>query len=293
MKFVITGSLGNISKPLAQSLIAAGHQVTVISSQSERSKDIESLGATAAIGAVSDTAFLTKVFQGADAVYTMVPPSYTTPDYRQYYGEIAKSYSEAIKASGVKRVVNLSSIGAHLPGGTGPIKGLHDLEQVFNGLDEVAIVHLRPSFFYTNFYANVDMIKQAGIMGANYGADSQLVMVHPADIADAAATWLQQPFTGKSVQYVASDEMTLSEATRILGKAIGKPELPWVEFTDEQAYGGMTQAGLSEELARNYVEMGNAVKSGILWEDYLQHKPEFSKRKFTGFAQEFAAAFQA
>ncbi len=291
MKFVITGSLGNISKPLAQSLLAAGHQVTVISSQPERAKDIEALGAVAAIGSIDDVAFLTRTFTGADAIYTMVPPHYTTTDYRAYYNQAAQVYIDAIKASGVKQVVNLSSIGAHLPGGTGPIKGLHDLEGAFNTLEDVAIVHLRAGNFYTNFYGNVAMIKQAGILGANYPASTAIVMVHPADIADTAATIMQQPITGKSVRYVASEELTAEAATRLLGAAIGKPELPWVAFSDEQALEGMLQAGLSEELARNYVEMGQAVKNGILWENYQQHKPELSPRKFADFAKEFALSF--
>lgn len=291
MKFVITGSLGNISQPLTRSLIAAGHQVTVISSNPEKAAAIEALGATAATGSINDTAFLTETFRDADALYTMVPPSFTTTDYREYYRQAANSYASAIKASGVKRVVNLSSIGAHLPGGTGPIKGLHDLEHVFNTIENVSIVHLRPASFYTNYYADVDMIRQAGILGANYPARATIVLVHPADIADAAAARLQQSFTGKSVQYVASEELTLAEVTAILGTALGKPELPWVEFTDEQAYEGMVQAGLSEELARNFVEMGSATRAGILWEDYNLHKPVLSKRKFREFAQELAQQF--
>lgn len=291
MKFVITGSLGNISKPLAQSLIADGHQVTVISSQPERAKDIEAIGGTAAIGSIHDIAFLTRAFHGADAIYTMVPPNYAVTDYRGYFVRAAQDYAAAIKASGVQRVVNLSSIGAHLPEGTGPIKGLHDLEQVFDTLDQVAIVHLRPAFFYTNFYANTDMIRHAGILGANYPAAARMVMVHPADIADVAAGFMQQPFSGKTVRYIASDVLSLAEVTAILGNAIGKPELPWVAFSDQEAFDGMVQAGLSEELAGKYVEMGTAVNSGILFEDYEQHKPELSPRKFKDFALEFAGNF--
>lgn len=291
MKFVVTGSLGNISKPLTQLLLAAGHTVTVISSQQERAGEIESLGAIPAIGSISDIGFLTQAFKGADAIYTMVPPSFTATDYRRYFNETANSYAAAIKASGVKRVVNLSSIGAHLPEGTGPIKGLYDLEHVFNGLEDVSMVHLRPGFFYTNFYNNADMIKQAGILGANYPASARMVMVHPSDIADKAAEQLQKSFNGKSVLYVASDDLTLAAATGLLGEAIGKPDLPWVEFSDEQTADGMRQAGLPDDLARNYAEMGNAVKSGILFEDYDRNKPVTSGRKFNAFATEFAARF--
>jgi uncharacterized protein YbjT (DUF2867 family) len=291
MKFVVTGSLGNISKPLTQSLLAAGHTVTVISSQPERAKEIEALGAIAAIGNISDVAFLTRTFAGADAVYTMIPPTFTATDYRKYFNDTARSYAEAIKASGVKQVVNLSSIGAHLPDGTGQIKGLYDAEHILNALEDVNMVHLRPSYFYTNFYNNVDMIKHAGILGGNYPAEGRMVMVHPADIADVVAETIQQNFSGKKIQYIASDDISLAETTKLLGNAIGKPELPWIEFSDDQALEGMLQAGVPDDLARNFVEMGNAIKSGILFEDYDRNKPVMSGRKFADFAEEFADRF--
>jgi len=291
MKITLTGSLGNISKPLAEILINAGHKVTIISSSADKVKAIEALGAQAAIGSVTDTEFLTKAFKGADVVYTMVPPSYTTTDYRAYIADTGRGYIKAIQAAGVKKVVNLSSIGAHLANGTGPIKGLHDVEQLLNNLEDVSVKHMRPAYFYFNFYSNADMIKHANILGANYSDSAPLVMVHPTDIAIAIAEEIQSPFTGKSVRYVASDERTTGEAAKILGAAVGKPELPWVEFTDEQSLGGMIQAGLSEELAKNYVEMGTAIRSGVLWEDYLLNKPVLSTRKLEDFAKEFALSF--
>ncbi len=127
MKITLTGSLGNISKPLAEILIKNGHKVTIISSNSKKVSDIEALSAKAAIGSVSDIAFLTHAFKGADAIYTMVPPNWGVSNYRKYIAETGKNYLEAIKASGVKRVVNLSSIGAHVSGDTGPIAGLYDV----------------------------------------------------------------------------------------------------------------------------------------------------------------------
>jgi len=146
MKITVTGSLGNISKPLAKQLIAAGHQVTVVSSNAEKIADIEALGAIAAIGSIADAAFLTKAFNGADAVYTMIPPNFGASNYRQYVGGSAKNYAEAIKKAGVTRVVNLSSIGAHINGGTGQISGVHDAEIILNELENVAVKHLRAGF---------------------------------------------------------------------------------------------------------------------------------------------------
>jgi uncharacterized protein YbjT (DUF2867 family) len=292
MKITVTGSLGNISRPLAQNLVKAGHQVTVVSSKKEKTAEIQALGASAAIGSVEDVAFLTGAFSGADAVYTMVPPNFAAENWRGYISGIGTNYAKAIKASGVKKIVNLSSIGAHLPEGTGPIKGLYDVEHTLDTLDGLAVKHLRAGFFYNNFYANVGMIKHMGILGSNYRGDNHLPLVNPADIADAAAEELQQPFTGKSIRYVVSDEQTAGEVASILGAAIGKPDLKWAEFSDADTLAGMKQAGLPEEIAKNYTEMGRAVRENRLWDDYLQHKPAvLGKRKFAEFAREFAAAY--
>jgi uncharacterized protein YbjT (DUF2867 family) len=292
MKITVTGSLGKISRPLAQILVKAGHQVTVVSSKKEKTTEIQALGANAAIGSVEDVAFLTLAFTGADAIYTMVPPNFAAENLRGYISGIGASYAKAIKATGVKKIVNLSSIGAHLPEGTGPIKGLYDVEHTLDALDGVAVKHLRAGFFYNNFYANVNMIKHMGILGSNYAGSSHLLLVNPADIADAAAEEVQQAFTGKGIRYVVSDQRTASEAASILGAAIGKPELKWVEFSDADALGGMRKAGLPEEMAKNYTEMGMAVRENKFWDDYITHKPAvLGKRKFTEFAREFAAAY--
>src|SRR5882724_5554626 len=287
MKITLTGSLGNISKPLAEILIKNGHKVTIISRDSKKVSDIEALGAAAAIGSVSDSAFLTNAFKGVDTIYTMVPPNWGVSNYRQYIAETGKTYLEAIKASGVKRVVNLSSIGAHLSGGTGPIAGLYDVEHTLNTLDGIAIKHLRAGIFFINFFFDIGTIRNRGIMGNNYGEKTKLVMAHPGDIAAVAAQELQGSFEGKSHRYVVSDEREISQIVKILGTAIGKPELPWVQFSDKETFAGMTAAGMSPAIAGTYVEMGRAINSGILFEDFDHHKPEVrGTTKLTDFAKE-------
>ena len=292
MKLVVTGSLGNISKPLTQILVEKGHDVTVISKDAKKVGQIEAVGAKAAIGSVSDTAFLTSAFEGADAIYTMVPPNWTVSNYRQYIGETGVHYRNAIEGSGVRRVVNLSSIGAHLSHGTGPIAGLYDVEQTLNSLDGVAIRHLRAGIFFINFFFDIPLIRSMGIMGANYSNQARLVMVHPRDIAAVAARELQHPFEGKNHRYVVSEELQVAEIVKVIGAAIGKPDLPWVQFSDEDAFKGMMTAGMSEAIARVYVEMGTAIGSGVLFEDFEAHKPrELGSTKLADFVNEFAAMY--
>jgi len=293
MKIIVTGSLGHISKPLVEKLIAAKHNVTVISSNADRKSEIEALGATAAIGSVSEPAFVTEVFKGADAVYTMVPPTYAAADWKQHIAGIGKIYAQAIAAAGVKNVVNLSSMGAHMPEGCGPVSGLYFVEQALNSLEGVNVIHLRPGFFFYNFFANIGMIKHMGFIGGNYGESAKLVLANPADIADAAYEELVNlSFTGNSIRYVASDEKTTDEVASILGSAIGKPDLKWVNFSDEQTMGGMLQNGVPEDVAKNYAEMGSAMRSGNMASEYLQNKPAtFGKTNFEAFGPVFAAAY--
>jgi len=162
MKYVVLGSLGNVSKPLAEKLVAAGHSVTVVSSKPEKVDQIKALGAKPAIGLVEDVVFLTKTFKGADAVYTMVPPNFGASNWKQYIALIGKNFADAIKASGVKNVVNLSSIGAHMAEGAGPVSGLHFVEEALDDLEGVNVIHLRAGIFYLNYLSNIGMIKQMG-----------------------------------------------------------------------------------------------------------------------------------
>jgi len=292
MKIIVTGSLGRVGKPLTKTLVDKGHLVTVISSNPEKQKDIEALGATAAIGKMEDVDFLTSVFKGADAIHAMIPPTHAVPDPMARNISLGECLAKAIGQSGVKRVVYISSYGAHLDKGTGLIVGHHHIENALNALDLEALTHLRATYIYYNLYAYVNMIKTAGFIEANYGGDDRVVLVSPSDIAAAAVEALEGKDTGKKMSYVASDERTCNEIAHVLGEAIGKPDLKWITQTDEQMQSGMLANGVPETVASQLVEMFGACHTGLLHEDYDLHKPKtFGKEKIEDFAKEFAAAF--
>jgi uncharacterized protein YbjT (DUF2867 family) len=291
MKIIITGSTGNISKPLTSILVEAGHEVSVISSNDKKTKEIKGLGAEPLVGSVEDADFLAEAFQGADAVYTMIPPNMASEDWKKFIYGVGDNYVKAIKFSGVKKVVNLSAIGAHLPQGGGLSSLYYYVEQELNKLENVTVVHLRPASFYANFYGNIEMIKHTGIIGNNYIA-SLLPLTHHLDISMAAFEELSAlNFEGKRVRYVVSDELSTDNIAKVLGEAIGKPDLKWVRFGDEDALNGLLQAGLTKDVATNLVEMGQGVANGLGFTDYLQNKPIFGPHKFEEFAKEFASAY--
>lgn len=292
MKITIAGSLGNIGKRLTNQLVNEGNTVTVISSNAERKADIEALGAAAAIGSVSDVDFLKTALNGADAVFAMTPPNLGGSNIVANTVEAGRAFAKAIQETGVKRVVMLSSIGADQPDGTGPIKGLHQIEQIYNALENVNITFLRAGWFYTNFYNDVPLIKGMGIIGANYPSSVSIPVVHPIDIAAAASEELQKTTTGKNIRYIVSDVRKPAEFAKAFGEAIGKPELPWVEFTDEQSLEGMIGAGLPEEMAGLYTEMGTGFRLGKIPADFEKSgSPVTGKVKMADFVKEFSKAF--
>lgn len=292
MKITITGSLGHIGHPLTLALIKAGHQVTVITSNEKKKMEIEALGASAAIGRIDNPQFLTETFSGMDAAFCMIPPDYSQPDQVGYYARLASVYAEAIESAGVKRIVHLSSYGAHLPSGTGFISGSYRTEQIFKGIPNIQLTLLRPAYFYYNLLHFVDMIKQAGFIAAVYGGEDKLLMVSPIDIAAVAAEELQVTGNVSQIHYINSDERTCTEVAQILGKAIGIDDLKWHVFAPEKVLESVLASGMPENAARNLVELGQALHTGKLNEDYVVHKPAFGNVKIEDYAVEFARIFK-
>ncbi len=292
--YVITGASGNTGKRIAENLLKEGKQVVAISRSADHIQTLVEKGATAAIGDLSDVDFLTTTFTGATAIYAMIPPNFTTNTFRQYQNQVGTAIITAVKNSGVKSVVTLSSIGAHSPE-TGVVAGIYDFEQQFKSLPDVNVLHLRAGFFMQNFLGNIGLIKNMGINGGfPIEGNLPVAMIHTNDIGDAATEQLLGlNFRGQSHLYLYNGIYTLEQATQILGKAIGKPDLSWVTFPYDQAKAGMLQIGFTESLADGYVAFGKSINDHILTPDFSDAPAKETPTSLTDFAKEFAAAYQA
>ena len=298
MNIVLTGSLGTIGKPLTQDLVRKGHAVTVISSKAERQTAIESVGAKAAIGTFQDVDFLSATFRGADVVYLMeawegIGSIFDkNMDFVAAFDRIGHNYKRAVEQSGVKRIVHLSSIGAHTSQGIGSLYLHHTVETILNQLPaDVSIKFMRPVGFYTNLFRYMETIKSQGAIIQSYGGDRKEPWVSPVDIAATIAHEMETPFAGRTIQYIASDEVSPNQIAKIVGEAIGKPELSWVVIPDEQMLTGMLSAGMNEWIARGFIGMQASQGTGALYEDYYRNQPVLGKVKLTDFAKEFALAY--
>ena len=298
MKIVLTGSIGNIGKPLVKQLVAGGHSVKVITGSEGRKPEIEALGAEAAIGKMQDAAFLVSAFKGADIVYLMETLEAagdmfdTSVDFIGTIIQIGENYKTAVAESGVKNVIHLSSVSAHTDKGNGILVFHYNVEQTLRTLpDDVNIKFIRPVGFYTNMMFFIQSIKTKGAITSNYGGDQKEPWVSPLDIATVIAEEIALPFNGKTVRYVASDEASPNEIAAALGEAIGKPDLKWNVISDEQLLNTWLGIGFNPQIAHGFVEMQASQGTGKIYEDYYQHVPELGKVKLKDFAQQFAAAY--
>lgn len=295
MKITVTGSLGNISRILTKKLVSNGHEVKVVTSNAERAKEIEQLNAIPLVGSVEDYEFVKKSFKGCDAVYLMIPPNFHAADLKRYIKTVGEQYANALKETGVKYAVNLSSIGSHLENGLGPIGSNFYVEQKLNELQDVNVLHLRPGMFLTNFYGAIPMIKHQNILGNNFGGAVNLLLTHPKDIAEVAFKALDSlAISGKQIQYIVSDEKNGFEVAQTLSNAVGKSDVNWFEFSDEQLLSTLMQNGFSEQMAKVYmVEIGVALRDGSFMEDYNKNKSQsIGGTTLQDFSKEFAMAYQ-
>ncbi|MCP5052089.1 MAG: NmrA family NAD(P)-binding protein [bacterium] len=285
----ITAATGNIGRRLAEILLTEGKAVRVIGRSEERLQPLVDQGAEALAGDLGDVEFVTRAFEGSDSVFALIPPNYGSENVRALQNEIGEVLATAIQNANVKYVVNLSSLGAHLSEGTGPVLGLHDQEQRLNKIEGLNVVHLRPTYFMENMYPNIAVIKGQGINGTPLRADLQFPMIATRDISPVAAQYLGNVnFSGQNVhELLGPRDVSMAEFTQAIGKAIGKPDLPYVRFPYEDAEKAMIGMGISPDMARSLTELNKAINE----ENGITSRPRSPETNTPTSIEEFASFF--
>jgi uncharacterized protein YbjT (DUF2867 family) len=293
--YVITGASGNTGHRIAEILLKAGKEVVAVGRDEKKLENLKAQGAKIALGDLEDVDFLTQTFTGAKAVYTLIPPKWDLQeDWRIYQRKVSTALATATKNAEVKNVVVLSSNGAQLPSGAGPVSGLYEFEQQLKALVGLNILSLRAGYFMQNLYGVIGMIQGMGAFGYSLRADVKTPVVHTNDIADVAAKHLLAlDFQGFSHVFVAGQrDLTMPEVAQVLGKAIGKPDLQYLQFSEADAKAGMLQAGIPETIANGYIELFNSLNTGAYLNDYTRTPENTTPTSIEDFAQEFALAYQ-
>jgi uncharacterized protein YbjT (DUF2867 family) len=295
LPIVITGATGHIGSRMADLLLAQGKPVRVVGRDAAKLTPFTSRGAEQAVGSLDDHAFVARAFAGAGAIFAMIPPNLAAHNFRSYSRKIIDAYVAAIPRCGASHLVVLSSIGAHLAQGAGPVNALHELEERFTQLKANALF-LRPGWFMENHLSAVGMIQTMNIYGGPLRPDVAIPMIATADIAEVAAKRIAaRDFAGQRViELHGPKDYTMSEVTRIFGASIAKPDLSYVQFPYDNAKTAMIGMGISPDVADQFIEMQRSFNEGKIIPTQKRSPASTTPTTMEMFAETvFAPAFRA
>jgi len=288
--YVILGATGNTGSIIADFLLSKGKKVRVVGRDAERLQRFVRKGAEAFIGDVSDAVALTKAFSDARAAYLMLPPITSREDQERESDAIAKAVTE----SGLGYAVYLSSYGAHVPEGTGPVTGLHSSEQKLNAIVGLNVLHLRAAYFMENNLAAISMIHGMGMFGHALLPDLKMPMIATRDVGDyAAQRLLDLDFSGKQTRELLGErDLSMTEATAAIARGIGKPDLRYGQFSYDQVQQVLEHMGMPPKKAAVYIEMFKAINAGVLAAQEPRSPENSTLTSFEEFVQDvFAPAY--
>jgi uncharacterized protein YbjT (DUF2867 family) len=264
--YVILGASGNTGHGVAKTLLARGKKVRAVGRNATHLQPLAANGAEIFVADVTDAAALTKAFQHAESAYVMIPPNITGNDIRAFQERVTDAIAFAAQKAGLENIVSLSSFGADKSSGTGPVVGLHNLEQKLNQIASANVLHLRAGYFMENTLAQAGAIRMMGSALGPLRPDLKLPMIDTHDIGAAAAdALLQLDFRGKQTQELHGQrDLDYTEVASIIGKAVGKPNLGYVHAPNDQIRAAMVQNGMSDNLAGLLLEMTAALNSGFM-----------------------------
>jgi len=263
---VITGATGHTGSVAAEKLISAGRKVRVIGRDAKKLERFAQKGAEVAVADMTDSAAVEKAFAGAAWVYALIPPNISAKDVRAYQEKVGDNLASAIRKNGVSHAVVLSSTGADKPSGTGPVVGLHTLEEKLNSIDGLNALYVRAGYFMENLLAQVNVIPALGSMAGPVRADLALPMIATPDIGAAAADWMLKPdFAGKQARELLGERnVSYDEVAKIVGAAIGKPGLSYRQAPAIMLKPAMMGMGMSANMVDLLLEMTDALNSGYM-----------------------------
>ena len=288
--YVILGASGNTGSIIANSLLSAGKKVRVVGRDSGRLQRFVDKGSEAFTANLSDAAALTKAFSGAHAAYLMLPPAKSREEQERDSDGIAKAVTE----SGLRYAVHLSSYGAQVAEGAGPVSGLHSSEQKLNAIEGVNVLHLRAAYFMENNLAAIGMIHRMGLFGNALLPDVKFPMVATRDVGNyAAQRLLDLDFSGKQTRELLGErDLSMTEATAVIGHGIGKPDLRYEQFPYERVQQVLTQMGIPPKTATMYIELYMAINAGVLAAQEPRSPENSTPTTFEAFVQDiFAPAY--
>jgi uncharacterized protein YbjT (DUF2867 family) len=294
--YTVLGATGHIGSVIARILLGKGEKVRVVGRSTARLQPLVRKGAEPFIADVKDAAALGRAFTEVRAAFSMMPPGLNSQDYQADQEKESEAIAIAARHSGLHYAVNLSSIGAQAPSGNGPIAGFYRAEKKLNAVDKLNVLHLRAAYFFENHLAGINMIQMMGIYGGAIRGDLQIPMMATRDIGEyAAERLLKLDFKGKQTQELLGERsLSMNEVTAIIGKALNKPDVRYVQFPYEQVQKVLMQMGVPSKTAAYFIEMFRGMNEGIVVSTEPRTPENSTPTSFETFVKEvFVPAYQS
>jgi uncharacterized protein YbjT (DUF2867 family) len=263
---VVTGATGRTGRRVADVLLANGEKVRAVGRDAKKLAPLAEMGAEPCVGSVTDVAFLTKTFGGADGVYLVLPEDLAQEDLRAHQERVSDCYAAAMADARVPFAVNLSSIGAQHAKGTGPIVGLHNQEEKLGRVAGLNVLHLRAGYFMENLFMSIAPMRATGMMPGGMRGDAAMPWIATRDIGTYAAGRLRaRDFSGSSIQELHGQrDISMDEAASVVGKAIGKPGLKYAHLPNLILKPALMGMGLPKKTVELILEMWDGANDGLI-----------------------------
>ncbi|MDR2039472.1 MAG: NmrA family NAD(P)-binding protein [Bacteroidales bacterium] len=253
---IIVGASGQIGSNIVKELVAHQTPVRAITHQAKYD-----FGPSVETGNADllNTDDVIKAFKGGTTAFLLTPEKHNVEDIIEETGKIIDNYKIAIKKTGIRRIVGLSCVGAHVKNNTGNILMSRLLEQAFIEFD-IEKIFVRPSYFYSNWLGYVDLMNEAGILPTFFPADLEVEMHAPVDVARFVAQCIMknEGKNGTTVHELAGTRYSSKNIADIFAKKLNKAIQVQV-ISKEERIPALMSAGFTENAARNMSDMTQAV----------------------------------
>lgn len=292
--YAICGASGYTGCAIAKKLLDKGKHVRVIARLRDPLNKLLDKGAESCLGDMKDPKFIHKAFSGAKAAYIFIPPYKMALNVKDYQNGVMTSLIEGIKQAGVKYVVALSSIGAHLPQNTGFVLGLHEMEERLKRLEDTNVLILRSACIMERLEEQLDLIEKRGYMASTVLPDVRFPLVSLRDVADmAAARLLAFDFNGFEIMEVLGPrDVSYNEIAEIMGRSLGISDLKYKHLAIEEMKSILVESGIAENVAESFIEFEEALNSGDIQSDYQRNPENTTHTTLEEYSNDLARKFK-
>jgi uncharacterized protein YbjT (DUF2867 family) len=280
----VMGAAGNVGRRVAELLLEAGERIRVL----EHARDLKDLGTRGAEVVTGDAMHeedLRALFSGVSAALVLLPENVADPSFVKNRRKMSEAIRDALRGEDVSHIVALSTVGAGSRDAAGPPGGLYAFEQNLSELAAANVLVLRSAAYMDYLLATLPMIKAEKVNGSAVRANTKFPMVATEDVAGEAADRLtKRDFKGHEVNFLLGPEdLSMAEATQAIGRRLGMPDLPYVEFPPDDVKKALQGTGMSAEVAGLVVDMQLALNEGSYFEGISRTKESTTPTRFVDF----------